>query len=166
MLEPATPVPGGPSRRLPQLAEFICRNLPFAAHVALMGMEMYGYVHLNLNALWIDPFDYRSELEEATLCLALHGMNASIYNHQLCAIPKCIRPFARKPISDWKDIYLEECTRCGARPCCGGFFQSATERHSAQIAPVRDIDASAVGSLCRAGRKPPGPEANRQQRFC
>ena len=51
-------------RRLPQLAEFIYRNLPFASHVALMGMEMFGYVHLNLDTLWIDPFDYQRELKK------------------------------------------------------------------------------------------------------
>jgi His-Xaa-Ser system radical SAM maturase HxsC len=44
-------------RRLPQLAEFICRNFPFADHVALMGLEMFGYVHLNLETVWIDPTD-------------------------------------------------------------------------------------------------------------
>ena len=51
--------------RLPQLAEFIYRNVPFAAHVALMGLEMFGYVHLNMEKLWIDPADYRDAFAEA-----------------------------------------------------------------------------------------------------
>ena len=120
-------------RRLPELAEFIYRNLPFAAHVALMGMEMFGYVHLNLGTLWIDPVEYSAELEEATLNLALHGMNVSVYNHQLCTIPQSVWPFAKKSISDWKNVYLDVCNSCGVREFCGGFFQSATKRHSAHI---------------------------------
>jgi His-Xaa-Ser system radical SAM maturase HxsC len=68
-------------RRLPRLAEFISRNFPFAAHVALMGMEMFGFVHKNFDELWIDPYDYQAELREATEILFLSGLNTSIYNH-------------------------------------------------------------------------------------
>lgn len=98
-----------------------------------MGMEMFGYVHLNLGTLWIDPVEYCAELEEATLNLALHGMNVSVYNHQLCTIPQSVWPFAKKSISDWKNVYLDVCNSCGVREFCGGFFQSATKRHSAHI---------------------------------
>lgn len=143
-------------RRLPQLAEFICRNLPFAAHVALMGMEMYGYANLNFRNLWIDPVEYQQQLEEATVTLALHGMNVSIYNHQLCTIPKRIWPFTRKSISDWKNIYLDECGDCEVRQFCGGFFQSAAKRHSAHITPLRHLDDASLALLsrhvdCRSG---------------
>jgi His-Xaa-Ser system radical SAM maturase HxsC len=134
-------------QRLPQLADFIYRNLPFAAHVALMGMEMFGYVHLNLDTLWFDPVDYQAELEEATLSLALRGMNVSIYNHQLCTIPRTVWPFTRKSISDWKNVYLEPCQDCGVRELCGGFFQSATKKHSAHIRPLGKIDESTFASL-------------------
>jgi len=127
-------------QRLPQLAEFIYRNFPFAAHVALMGMEMFGYVNLNLDKLWIDPADYQAELEEATLSLALKGMHVSIYNHQLCILPQSIWPFSRKSISDWKNVYLPICDSCEARPLCGGFFQSATKRHSQHIVPISQTD--------------------------
>lgn len=54
-------------RRLPEIAEFLYRNVPFAAHVALMGLEIMGFAIPNLDALWIDPWDYRDELEKATL---------------------------------------------------------------------------------------------------
>src|SRR6266853_567429 len=99
-------------RRLPKLAEFIARNFPFAAHIALMGMEMYGFVNKNLEELWIDPHDYQRELEEATETLFTSGMNVSIYNHQLCILDRKLWPFARKSISDWKNIYLKECDFC------------------------------------------------------
>jgi His-Xaa-Ser system radical SAM maturase HxsC len=143
--------------RLPQLAEFIYRNLPFASHVALMGMEMFGYVHFNLNTLWIDPFDYQRELEEATLNLALHGMNVSIYNHQLCTLPPSVWPFARRSISDWKNVYLDACNQCAVRRLCGGFFQSGTKRHSAHIHALGEIDDTSLRFLSeRVGA--PGPD--------
>jgi His-Xaa-Ser system radical SAM maturase HxsC len=123
-------------RRLPQLAEYIYRNLPFVAHVTLMGMEMFGYVHQNFDQLWIDPVDYREQLRRATLDLALRGMRVSVYNHQLCTIPREIWPFARRSISDWKNLYLPACESCVVKESCAGFFQSAVKRHSSYIAPV------------------------------
>ncbi len=122
-------------RRLPKLAEFITRNFPFVAHVALMGMEMFGLVHQNLEKLWIDPYDYQPQLREATEILHLSGLNVSIYNHQLCVLDRALWPFARRSISDWKNIYLEACDRCVLRQDCGGFFQSAAKKHSAHIKP-------------------------------
>src|SRR5205085_10628520 len=49
--------------RLPELAELIYRNLPFVEHVALMGLEMFGFTNKNLSVLWVDPADYASHLE-------------------------------------------------------------------------------------------------------
>jgi His-Xaa-Ser system radical SAM maturase HxsC len=135
--------------RLPQLAEFIFRNLPFVEHVALMGLEMFGFTHQNLDVLWIDPVDYQEQLTVATLMLAERGMNVSIYNHQLCTIPISLWPFARKSISDWKNVYLGACTRCGVRRYCGGFFESAVKRHSAHIAPFPDLGPAAAEFMDR-----------------
>jgi len=123
-------------RRLPMLAEFIARNFPFAAHVALMGLEMFGFVHRNFEAVWIDPHDYQNELVQATQTLFLSGLNTSIYNHQLCVLDRRLWPFARKSISDWKNIYLDDCERCDVRDECGGFFQSAAKKHSDHISPI------------------------------
>jgi His-Xaa-Ser system radical SAM maturase HxsC len=122
--------------RLPQLAEFIYRNLPFVSQIALMGMEMVGLVHQNLEALWIDPADYQKQLEEATMNLALRGMRVLIYNHQLCVLRRSLWPFAVRSISDWKNAYLPECDRCSVRENCGGFFWSALKRHSAHIQAI------------------------------
>lgn len=122
-------------KRLPQLAEFIARNLPFAVHVTLMGMETFGFANRNFGELWIDPHDYQSELVEATETLSLAGMNVSLYNHQLCVLDPRLWPFARKSISDWKNIYLTECQDCVVREACGGLFQSAAKRHSKYIKP-------------------------------
>lgn len=124
-------------RRLPQLAEYIYRNFPFVTHVALMGLEMFGYTNMNLDALWIDPVDYQSQLGAATMALAERGLNVSIYNHQLCTLPQELWPFARQSISDWKNIFVPECEGCAVKPACAGFFHSAAKRHSAHIAPPR-----------------------------
>ena len=44
-----------PTTRLPQLAEFLVRNLTFVDHVAFMGLEITGFTRANLDSLWIDP---------------------------------------------------------------------------------------------------------------
>ena len=123
-------------RRLPQLAAFIARNFPFAVHVALMGLEMFGLVHQHLGELWIDPADYQRELREAVEILHDNSMAASIYNHQLCVLDPRLHPFARKSISDWKNVYLPVCAGCASLDACGGFFQSGTKIRSRAIHPL------------------------------
>ena len=123
--------------RLPQLAEFIARNLTMVDHVALMGLEITGFTRANLPVLWIDPWDYRRELESAVSILAGHRMNVSVYNHQLCVTEKSVWPYAKKSISDWKNEYMPECTGCAVREACGGFFSSAKLRYSDHISPVQ-----------------------------
>ena len=129
------------------LAEFIWRNLPFVDHVALMGLEMFGFTPRNLDVLWVDPVDYQRQLRSAVRTLALAGMNVSIYNHQLCTIPRELWPFARRSISDWKNVYLDECGECAVRAYCGGFFQSATKRHSEHIRAVESLSTIADRAL-------------------
>jgi len=123
--------------RLPKLAEFIYRNCPFTSHVALMGLELMGYTKTNLKNLWIDPADYQPQLEAAVEVLSSAGMNVSIYNHQLCILSRSLWPYARKAISDFKNIYLEECQDCSVLDLCGGLFKSAERIHSTHIAPIR-----------------------------
>jgi His-Xaa-Ser system radical SAM maturase HxsC len=123
--------------RLKYLAEYIYRNLPFVEHIALMGLENIGFAVTNIGNLWIDPFDYQDELVSAVEFLSIRGMNVSIYNHQLCVLPPSLWKFARKSISDWKNIYLDECTTCAAKHDCGGFFQWARKLHSAHIQPIK-----------------------------
>jgi His-Xaa-Ser system radical SAM maturase HxsC len=128
--------------RLPQLAEFIARNFPYACHVALMGLEMFGLVHQNLGALWIDPADYQEQLLRASEILCDAGMHVSIYNHQLCVLDPRLWPLATKSISDWKNIYLPACDGCSVMEQCGGFFQSAAKKHSVHIKPLTIRPAS------------------------
>jgi His-Xaa-Ser system radical SAM maturase HxsC len=119
--------------RLPNLARYIYRNFPFVAHVALMGLEPTGYTPRNREKLWIDPFDYQNVLEEAVEILSVRGMNVSLYNLQLCLLRPSLWKFARKSISDWKNIYLPECEACGRFQDCGGLFKSSEKMHSSHI---------------------------------
>lgn len=119
--------------RLVPLMEYIYRNLSFVEHVALMGLEYVGYTPRNIDELWIDPFDYQAELESAVRILSLRDMSVSLYNHQLCVLSRSLWPYARKSISDWKNLYLPECETCMARDDCGGLFQWAVRKHSNHI---------------------------------
>jgi His-Xaa-Ser system radical SAM maturase HxsC len=126
-------------RRLPELAEFIYRNLTFVSQVALMGLEITGFTIPNLDNLWIDPVEYRRELQSATMFLAARGVRVLIYNHQLCTVPASLWPFCCRSISDWKNEYLAQCESCAVREECGGFFASGVQRRfSAHIRPIVD----------------------------
>lgn len=119
--------------RLVQLAEYIYWNFPFAAHVAFMGMEHMGYVKKNWNILWIDPVEYMSALEDAVHYLWRRRINVSIYNLQLCLLPRSLWSFARRSISDFKNEYVEECDACTQRQHCAGMFTSQLGRYSEHI---------------------------------
>jgi len=121
---------------LSDLAAFIYRNLPFAGHVALMGLEITGFTRPNLQKLWIDPYDYQQELQAAVELLVTRGMCVSIYNHPLCLLPRPLWKFAKKSISDWKNIFFDECQSCAVREECGGFFKSAVHQRSAHLQPI------------------------------
>ena len=82
--------------RLPQFARFIARNLPFVDHLAVLGLEMMGFVRMNLDFLWADPADYQSQLKQAVVHLQQHGINVSIYNHQLCVLDGELWPIATR----------------------------------------------------------------------
>jgi His-Xaa-Ser system radical SAM maturase HxsC len=133
--------------RLDKLAEFIARNFPFAAHVALMGLEMFGFVHRNLEELWIDPYDYQMQLKEAIGILAHSGLKVSIYNHQLCVLDPELWSYSRQSISDWKNVYLPACESCLVKDVCGGFFQSATKKHSYRIKPIKSLESLGVHAI-------------------
>ena len=128
-------------KRLPQLAEFIYHNFPFVNQIAFMQMETLGLAKDNINDLWIDPFDYNSYLQEAVLLLTDRKITTYIYNAQLCVLPADIRQFAQQSISDWKNIYIDECDGCALMDRCAGFFESNKEFHSAHIKKIENISS-------------------------
>lgn len=124
--------------RLPELASFIYRRLPFVEHIALMGLEPMGFTKQNRDRLWIDPVDYIEPLGDAVFHLANRGMAVSIYNLPLCILPEPLRPFARQSISDWKNTFAPECTGCDLISHCSGFFASAGPAwRSRAVGPVK-----------------------------
>ncbi|TMI63765.1 MAG: His-Xaa-Ser system radical SAM maturase HxsC [Bacteroidetes bacterium] len=122
-------------RRLPSLARYIFKNLPFIEHIAFMGLEYTGYTPHNSNRLWIDPSNYGNQLEEAVLYLDQMGMNVSIYNLQHCLLKPSLWKYARNSISDWKKEYLEECNKCKQLKDCGGVF-ATSKKHSNEIKAI------------------------------
>jgi His-Xaa-Ser system radical SAM maturase HxsC len=122
--------------RLGKLARYIYKNMPFVEHIAFMGLEHQGYTPYNIEKLWIDPTDYRVELEDAVHFLSSKDMNVSIYNSQLCLMPQQLWEYSRNSISDWKNIYLPECDRCSVLDRCGGLFKSAEKKHSEFIKSI------------------------------
>lgn len=125
--------------RLAHLAEFITRNLLFVDQVVFMGLEMTGFTKANLDSLWIDPFDYVDELSAAVGILDRARIKTSIYNTQLCLIPRSLWPYARRSISDWKQEYMPQCDGCAAKQLCGGFFSSASVRFSSHIKAIETV---------------------------
>jgi His-Xaa-Ser system radical SAM maturase HxsC len=119
-----------------EIAEFIARNVPFVEQVALMGLEIMGLARGNLQEVWIDPHDYRTQLTEAALLLDAAGIRTMIYNHQLCLLDRRAWPFAVQSISDWKNEYDATCQACHMRQLCGGFFHSAKYKSSSHIHPI------------------------------
>lgn len=119
--------------RLTRLAKFIYKNIPFVEHIAFMGLEYQGYTPHNIQKLWIDPVDYMDDLCEATDYLSSRGMNVSIYNSQLCIMPEELWKYNKKSISDWKNIYLDECSKCAMITDCGGLFASCEKMHSKHL---------------------------------
>lgn len=122
--------------RLLRFADFIYRNLTYASHIALMGLELQGRGKDHIEEVWVDPYKYRGQLLETCHFLLRRGFRVSIYNHQLCTIPKKLWPLSIKSISTWKNIYLPLCDKCQKQSDCGGFFTSAFTRHSEQISPI------------------------------
>lgn len=130
--------------RLPQLALFLFRNLPFVRHVAFMGIESTGLARKHHTELWIDPLDYQQELSEAVFFLHHRGIPVSLYNLPLCLVAPPLRPFARQSISDWKNLFIDACQDCAAVNRCSGFFKSHNERW--QSRGIQPLAAEALSS--------------------
>lgn len=123
-------------RGLPELANFIARNILFVDQVALMGLEHIGFARANIDKLWIDPIEYKDQLSEAVNTLKNYGINTSVYNHPLCLVNPDVYPFYVKSISDWKNEFAKECAPCKRRHECGGFFTSGIQNgYSESITP-------------------------------
>lgn len=111
--------------RLPQMAEFIHKNLPFVGWTAFMAMEHIGHAVSNERNVWIEPINYADKLTEAVLILAEWRKEVAVYNVPLCLIPESIHQYAQKSISDWKNKYLPTCDECSLKSKCCGLFATS-----------------------------------------
>ena len=113
--------------RLPQMANFIQKYLPFVAWTAFMGMEHIGNAIANERNIWIEPLVYADKLKEAVLILAQWQNDVTVYNIPLCLLVDVIRPFARKSISNWKNKYIPICDNCALKSECCGLFSTSSK---------------------------------------
>ena len=125
-------------KRLPQMANFIYRNLPFVRYISLMGLEYTGFTIRNHDIVWIDPLEYQNDLEKATLELARWGLNVSIFNLPHCVLKKSLWKYSVKSISDWKNEYAEFCDECLMKDNCCGLF-TTSRRQSEGLKPITEI---------------------------
>jgi His-Xaa-Ser system radical SAM maturase HxsC len=112
-------------KRLPKMSGFIYKNLPFVRCVSFMGMETTGWAIENKEKVWVDPLEYKTDLEEAVLYLSATGIKASVFNIPHCLLPASLFSYATKSISDWKVKYLEECKECMYKIDCCGLFNTS-----------------------------------------
>jgi His-Xaa-Ser system radical SAM maturase HxsC len=129
-------VQGANAHRLPETARFIARNLAFADHVAVMGLEMHGRARAHRELVWIDPLDYRDALADAVTFLAQRGISVSIYNTPLCVLDQRVWLYACRSISDWKREYPAVCAPCLQKRDCGGVFATSDDIISAGVRPI------------------------------
>lgn len=116
------------AKHLPDLANFIVRNLQFVDQVVFMGLEMTGFAKGNVDQVWIEPNDYQESLYEAISMLSSALVKCRIYNHQLCLLDNRLWRYNTASISDWKNTYINECDSCSLKSSCGGFFATSGNR--------------------------------------
>lgn len=109
-------------RVLPELCRFIARNLPFVREVALMACEPIGFALANRDQCEVDLHDWTEALEGSARVLRRHRIPYIFMNMPLCSLPRNLWADAHKSISDWKNVYADECQRCAVREQCSGLF--------------------------------------------
>ncbi|MBS1371503.1 MAG: His-Xaa-Ser system radical SAM maturase HxsC [Lentisphaeria bacterium] len=123
-------------RRLLKMAEFICRNLPFVSSVIFMGLEFTGFAVRYEAEVWVDPVEYRDELEKAVKLLDDCEMPVAVFNLPHCVLTPNLRVHACRSISDWKVFYPGSCAGCACRNECGGLF-STSGKQSRALFPIQ-----------------------------
>lgn len=119
---------------LPRIALHLANYIPFCVHYVFMGMEIHGLAIKNFDQINIFPNEYIDYLRNAVLLMQRRGLNVSVYNVPLCMCHKDIWKFAKKSISDWKNIHQMECQKCSVINECCGFFGTSS------ILPIKFIN--------------------------
>lgn len=112
---------------LVEICRYIRVNLPFIHQIALIGCEPIGFALANKELVQVDIRDWWDTLQDAIDILQQGKLVPIFMNIPLCCLPTTLWPFAAKSISDWKNIYVEECKQCAVKQnCCGLFTWSQT----------------------------------------
>ncbi len=122
--------------RLPELSEFISRNLPFVSHVNFMGLEKEGFGNLNFKDLWVDPEIFMENFDIAVNHLDMMGIPVRLYNYPLCMLPDSLWERAIVSISDWKNDFRDECNACNLKDKCCGLFKSLANEELVKVRPI------------------------------
>jgi His-Xaa-Ser system radical SAM maturase HxsC len=104
-------------------AEFISRFLPTINVVSIMALEKKGWAVKN----WRDVFIPYDELLSINLGKVINrfvtsNINVCLYNYPLCMLKEDLWEYCVKSISDWKNIYRDECDKCYVKNKCCGLF--------------------------------------------
>ena len=103
-----------------------------------MGMEYTGFTIKNHDLVWIDPLDYKDQLETAVCELNRWGLNVSVFNLTHCVLNENLWKFAVKSISDWKNEFAEFCEECVMKEKCCGLF-ATSRKQSKGLQPIKVI---------------------------
>lgn len=123
-------------KKIPDIASFICRELPHVKYVCMMGIELMGNAAIARDNLWVDYVETAPYLEEAATILFSSGINAQIYNYPLCALPRHLWNIAQRSITGYKVRYKDDCAKCAVRDLCGGFFFSTMHFEDIEVHPI------------------------------
>lgn len=125
-------------KRLPQLAQYIFKNLYFISWMAFMGMEDTGWATKNADMVWVEPMEYVPQLCMAVTELDDWNIPTAIYNIPLCLLPLQYHRFATRSISDWKTRYLDICLKCTVKDKCCGLFGTSKRTYKG-LSPLYNI---------------------------
>ena len=121
--------------RLPQIAQFIIKNLPFVSQVSFMGLEVVGNAEKLYDKLNVELYEFSHLLNKAILTLESCCINPRLFNIPLCLLPKNLWKYSCKSISDWKKTNIDNCKGCRQIDNCCGIF-ATSKVISKNISPI------------------------------
>lgn len=111
---------------LPDIVNFIANSFMSLKTISIMNMEPKGLARKHYKSLYVPIKKQNKYILKAIDYGIRYGLDIRLFNYPLCLLDLELRSYAAKSISDWKNYYPHECSRCKLKNQCGGFFTSAT----------------------------------------